>query len=240
MLPVAVGRPCVRSTAWHPALVYVPDHFRPTPADVRDLLAHLDAADLITPTADGLLATFLPLLYEPPGGSPESGEHGRLLGHVARNNRQWQTPAIGEALVIVRGPEAYVSPAWYATKREHGRVVPTWNYITAHLHGTLLVHDDRQWVERNVRALVARHEGRRAEPWAVDDAPADYLAGQLRAIVGVEVRITRIEAKLKLSQNRSKTDVEGAIEGLEAAGDPRSRATAAAMRATEDARNRPE
>src|SRR5262249_44035144 len=154
------------------------------------------------------LATFLPLIYEPPGTSPDAGEHGRLMGHVARNNRQWKTPTTGEALVIVRGPEAYISPAWYATKREHGRVVPTWNYITAHVHGELVVRDDRDWLEANVRALVAHHEGRRPEPWSVDDAPPDYVEGQLRAIVGVEVRIRRIEAKLKLSQNRSKADVE--------------------------------
>ena len=140
--------------------------------------------------------------------------------------------------MIVRGPEAYISPAWYATKREHGRVVPTWNYVTAHLRGTFLAHDDRDWVERNVRALVGRHEDRRPDPWSVDDAPVEYIEGQLRAIVGVEVRISRIEAKVKLSQNRSKADVDGAIEGLEADGDPRSRATAAAMRSAEEARAR--
>ena len=164
--------------------MYVPDHFRPTDADVRELLAHLDAADLITATEDGLLATFLPLIHEPPGASPEAGDHGRLMGHVARNNRQWKTPPIGEALVIVRGPEAYISPAWYATKREHGRVVPTWNYVTAHVHGQLVVHDDRDWVEANVRALVERHEAGRPDPWSVDDAPREYVEGQLRAIVG--------------------------------------------------------
>jgi transcriptional regulator len=218
--------------------VYVPDHFRPTEADVRELLANLDAADLITPTADGLLATFLPLIHEPPGASPEAGEHGRLMGHVARNNRQWKTPATGEALVIVRGPEAYISPAWYATKREHGRVVPTWNYVTAHLHGQFVVHEDRDWIERNVRALVDRHEARRADPWSVDDAPPAYIEGQLRAIVGVEVLITRVEAKLKLSQNRSREDVDGAIAGLEGVGDRRSVATAAAMQAAEDLRER--
>ncbi len=218
--------------------MYVPDHFRPTDDDVRRLLANLDAADLIAPTADGLLATFLPLIFEAPGASPEAGEHGRLMGHVARNNRQWKTPATGEALVIVRGPEAYISPAWYATKREHGRVVPTWNYITAHVHGRLVVHDDRDWIERNVRALVDRHEGTRPEPWSVDDAPVEYIEGQLRAIVGVEVVISRIEAKVKLSQNRSNADVEGAIDGLEGVGDARSLATAAAMRATEDVRGR--
>jgi len=218
--------------------VYVPDHFRPTDDDVRELLVNLDAADLITPTDDGLLATFLPLIHEPPGASAEAGERGRLMGHVARNNRQWRTPATGEALVIVRGPEAYISPAWYATKAEHGRVVPTWNYVTAHIHGVLVVHDDRDWVERNVRALVARHEGRRRDPWSVDDAPADYVEGQLRAIVGVEIRISRIEAKLKLSQNRSTADVDGAIGGLQDVGDPRSTATAEAMRAVEAARRR--
>ncbi len=218
--------------------MYVPDHFRPTDDDVATLLANLDAADLITPTADGLLATFLPLIHEPAGASAEAGEHGRLMGHVARNNRQWKTPVTGEALVIVRGPDAYVSPAWYATKREHGRVVPTWNYVTAHLHGRFAVHEERDWIERNVRALVARHEAGRPEPWSVDDAPERYVEGQLRAIVGVEVVITRVEAKLKLSQNRSKADVDGAIDGLTATGDVRSLEMAALMRTVEDGRER--
>ena len=218
--------------------MYVPDHFRASDGDLRALLDNLGAAELITSTADGLLATFLPLIYEPPGASPESGPAGRLRGHVARNNRQWKTPALGEALVIARGPEAYISPAWYATKAEHGRVVPTWNYVTAHIHGRFIVHDDVAWVEENVRALVERHERRRPAPWSVDDAPPEYVAGQLRAIVGVEVVISRIEAKVKLSQNRSKADVEGAVDGLTAEGDGRSLATAAAMQAAEDARGR--
>jgi len=218
--------------------VYVPDHFRPTDAEVRELLSNLDAAELITVTGDGLLATFLPLIHEPAGASAEAGANGRLMGHVARNNRQWKTPPTGEALVIVRGPEAYVSPSWYATKTEHGRVVPTWNYITAHVHGRFVVHDDLAWVERNVRALVERHEARRAQPWRVDDAPPEYVAGQLRAIVGVEVVISRIEAKVKLSQNRSKADVEGAVAGLRGEGDRRSAATADAMAIAEDRRDR--
>ena len=218
--------------------MYIPDHFRPTDDEVGELLANLDAVELVTATDEGLLATFLPLIHEPPGASPEAGEHGRLLGHVARNNRQWTVPPLDEALVIARGPEAYISPAWYPTKREHGRVVPTWNYITAHIHGRLVVHDDPAWVERNVRALVARHESRRAKPWSVDDAPPEFISGQLRAIVGIEVVISRIEAKLKLSQNRSKADVEGAIDGLEDIGDARSLATAAAMRSIEDGRGR--
>lgn len=201
--------------------MYIPDHFRPTDADVSHLLANIGAADLITATAEGLLATMLPLIYEPhgttdgPGTAEESGGHGRLMGHLARPNRQWKLAPIGEALVIVRGPDAYISPAWYATKQEHGRVVPTWNYITAHLHGRLVVHDDPAWVEENVRALSDRHEAIRPEPWSVDDAPPPYIAGQLKAIVGVEIRVTRIEAKFKLSQNRSIEDVDGAIAGLE-------------------------
>jgi transcriptional regulator len=213
--------------------VYIPDHFRPSDDDVAALLANIAAADLVTSSADGLMATMLPLIYEPPG-PPTAGEHGRLLGHLARPNRQWQLAPIGEALVIVRGPDAYISPAWYATKREHGRVVPTWNYVTAHVHGRLIVHDDPIWVEANVRALTARHEGRRLEPWSVDDAPRRYVDGQLRAIVGVEIAITRVEAKFKLGQNRSVADVDGAIAGLEAGPEP-GWPTATAMR---DARAR--
>ena len=231
--------------------MYVPDHFRPSDAEVASLLAGMGAGELITATHEGLLATLLPLIWEPApdsagaspvvGGDAPAGEPkplGRLQGHVARNNRQWRVPAVDEALVIVRGPDAYISPGWYATKREHGRVVPTWNYVTAHLHGRLVVHDHVEWCERNVRALVARHEGRRAEPWSVDDAPPPYIAGQLRAIVGVEILVTRIEAKTKLGQNRSRDDVYGAIEGLEALGDGPSLATAAAMQAVEDERHR--
>jgi transcriptional regulator len=209
--------------------MYIPDHFRPSQADVDELLAHLGAADLITATSEGLLATMLPLVYEPPGSTLAAGDHGRLLGHVARNNRQWRVPAEDEALVLVRGPDAYISPSWYATKREHGRVVPTWNYVTAHIHGVLTVHDDPEWVETNVRALVARHEGRRAQPWSVDDAPHDYFTGQLKAIVGVEIAITRIEAKFKLSQNRSTDDVDGVIAGLEV---PANESMVDAMRAS--------
>jgi len=210
--------------------MYLPDYFRPSDADVAELLASMGAGELITATGAGILATLLPLIWEPADGSAAAGGRGRLMGHLARKNRQWQEPALGEALVIVRGPDAYISPAWYETKREHGRVVPTWNYVTAHLHGRLVIHDDPAWCERNVRALVERHERGRPEPGSVDDAPPPYIDGQLRAIVGVEVIVSRIEAKSKLSQNRSAADVLGAIAGLEAVGDPGSLATAAVMR----------
>jgi transcriptional regulator len=194
--------------------MYIPRHFAAEPADVRELLENHGAADLVTSTERGLLCTLLPFVHD-----PDAGPNGSLLGHVARNNEQWAVPALGEALVIVRGPDAYISPSWYAAKAEHGRVVPTWNYVTAHVYGTLTIHDDPDWVERLVRRLTARHEQGSARPWSVDDAPVEYIAGQLRAIVGVELSITRVEAKLKLSQNRSAADLDGVVAGLEARGD---------------------
>ncbi len=211
--------------------MYVPKHFAaPDDEAVRDLLRHHGAADLVTSTADGLRATLLPFVVD----EDDAGAPARLLGHVARTNEQWRLPALGEALVIVRGPDAYVSPSWYATKREHGRVVPTWNYVTAHVYGRLVVHDDPDWVESLVRRLTAKHEGHRAEPWSVDDAPPRYVAGQLRAIVGVEVEVTRVEAKWKLSQNRPEADQEGVLSGLDAEPGAGSHAVAAAMRDVRD------
>jgi len=199
--------------------MYVPSHFAAGDAEVRALLDNHGAADLITATDDGLLATFLPFVFD-----PAAGEHGALLGHVARNNDQWRRPPIGDAMVIVRGPDAYISPSWYASKAEHGRVVPTWNYVTAHVYGRLVVHDDPVWLDALVRRLTDRHEQGNPEPWSVDDAPTRFIAGQLRAIVGLELVITRIEAKLKLSQNRPPADIVGVLTGLEAAGDVASAA----------------
>ncbi|MBV9446320.1 MAG: FMN-binding negative transcriptional regulator [Streptosporangiaceae bacterium] len=200
--------------------MYVPAHFAADDATVKELLARHGAADLITLTEDGMLATMLPFVYE-----PSVGDHGALYGHVARNNEQWRKPALGESLAIVRGPDAYISPSWYASKAEHGRVVPTWNYVTAHVYGQLVVHDDPTWVEGVVRRLTIKHEAAKGEPiWSVDDAPRQYIEGQLRAIVGLELLITRVEAKAKLSQNRPPADVEGVIAGLSARGDRRSAA----------------
>jgi len=210
--------------------MYIPAHFAADDAAVRDLLARHGAADLITLTEDGLLATMLPFAYEPAAGE-HGARWGALLGHVARNNDQWRKPALGESLAIVRGPDAYVSPSWYAAKAEHGRVVPTWNYVTAHVYGRLVVHDEPAWVEDIVRRLTAKHEAARlASPgqapqwpvWSVDDAPRNFIEGQLRAIVGLELQITRIEAKAKLSQNRPVTDIPGVVAGLAARGDDRS------------------
>ena len=122
--------------------MHVPAHFAADPQAVRDLLSRPGAANLVTQTSQGLLATFLPFVFD-----PQIGEHGALLGHLARANRQWAEPAIGESLVIIQGPDAYVTPSWYASKAEHGRVVPTWNYSTAHVYGTLAIHDDPEWKE---------------------------------------------------------------------------------------------
>jgi len=189
--------------------MYTPEHFAVDPAEAAVFLARIDAADLVTMTEDGLVATFLPLVF-----APEVGEHGALLGHLARKNPQWQLPAIGEALVIAHGEDAYIHPGWYPSKAEHGRVVPTWNYTTAHVYGELVIHDDPAFVDANVRRLTARQEGRRERPWSVDDAPPAFHEGQLRAIVGVEVRISRVEAKFKMSQNQNDANIDGVIAGL--------------------------
>jgi len=194
--------------------VYTPSHFAADEAAALELLEQVGAADLVTATADGLVATFLPLVFD-----PARGEHGSMLGHVARNNDQWQRPPVGPAMVIAHGPDAYISPSWYASKAEHGRVVPTWNYTTVHVYGQLVVHDDPEWVDALVRRLTERQERGREHPWSVDDAPAAFHAGQLRAIVGVELVVDRIEAKFKLSQNRPEADIDGVVAGLRAEGD---------------------
>ena len=203
--------------------MYVPKHFAADDGVVRDLLVNHGAGNLVTNTGDGLLATLLPFVYD-----PAVGEHGALLGHVARNNEQWKAPALGESLAIMAGPDVYISPSAYAAKAEHGRVVPTWNYVTAHVYGQLVVHDDAAWLEDVVRRLTTKHEAAFEQQWSVEDAPDAFVAGQLRAIVGLELVITRIEAKAKMSQNRSEADVDGVIASLEARGEPES---AAAVRA---------
>lgn len=192
--------------------MYAPPHFVADEGTIAELLARAVTGDLVIATPTGPTATFLPLLYE-----PEVGERGSFLAHLARANDQWRTPALGEALLILHGPDAYVSPSWYPSKAEHGRVVPTWNYLVAHVYGRLVLHDDAAWLESLVRRLTTRHETGQEFPWSVSDAPAPFVAAQLRAIVGVELVIERVEAKAKWSQNRPERDVAGVIAGLEAA-----------------------
>lgn len=189
--------------------MYTPAHFAVSDEAARAFVEGITTGDLVTATDAGLVATFLPLLHDSTGTS-----FGSLAGHVARTNDQWKRPTHGEAMVIARGPDAYVSPSWYLSKAEHGRVVPTWNYATAHVYGRLVVHDDPAWVDALVRRLTDRHESHRENPWTVDDAPAAFVAGQLRAIVGVELVISRVEVKIKMSQNRPDPDVDGVVMGL--------------------------
>ena len=190
--------------------LYIP-HFNQMPEDdVRAFVAGVGVAQVVTVADDGTPdATLLPVLWD--------GD--RLLGHFARANRHWQRITDGApALAVVTGPDAYVSPGWYASKREHGKVVPTWNYSAVHLRGTATVHEDAGFLRDVVTRLTEAHEATRAEPWAVTDAPADYLTKQLRAIVGVELRVAEVEAKAKLSQNRSDDDRAGVASGIAGTG----------------------
>ena len=202
--------------------MYVPSHFAVPPENHAHLLRRGGFAHLVTPSAAGLVSTPLPLLYD--------AERHALLGHVARNNTHWQDLPDAESLAILTGPDAYVSPGYYPSKREHGRVVPTWNYEVLHVHGRLVAHDDVDWLRNLVTRLTDAHEAVRDEPWHVTDAPERFIDGQLRAIVGLELTITRVEGKAKLSQNRSEADQDGVIAGLTATGEPGDAALATAMR----------
>lgn len=189
--------------------MYVAAHFSLPDDQAHGLLAGVGAADLVTVHEHGLVATYLPFLFD-----PTLGAHGALLTHVARNNSQAREPVVGEALVIAHGPDHYVAPGWLPSHAETGQVVPTWNYLTVHAYGTLTVHDDPQWLLDVVSRTTAQHE----RSYSVDQVPEDFVARQLRAIVGIEVRLTRVEAKAKMSQNKSPADVLGIIEGLRGAG----------------------
>lgn len=207
--------------------MYIPRHFSvDDPAEVDSFLAAHPAAQLVTVGPDGAPdATLVPYARD------RSGESERILAHLARANEHWHRIADGgPALLVVSGADAYVSPGWYASKREHGRVVPTWNYSVVHVRGTVRVHDDPDWLLDVVTRLTDLHEGGRAEPWAVTDAPDAYVRGQLKAIVGIEILVERVEAKAKLSQNRSVDDRLGTVAGLEAEPSSGARDVAAAMR----------
>ncbi|MGF0240180.1 FMN-binding negative transcriptional regulator [Rhodococcus sp. IEGM1300] len=183
-------------------------------------------AIVITQGEQGLQATHLPLLL-----NADEGPNGTLYGHFARANPQWKELQNGaEALVIFAGAEAYVSPGFYPSKAEHGKVVPTWNYVAVHAYGTAEVFSDANRLLTLVSALTDRHEGNRAQPWKVADAPADYIDGMLKAIVGFALPIQRLEGKRKLSQNRSAEDIAGVRKGLAASPDVQDQALAHLMR----------
>jgi len=195
--------------------MYTPAAFvEDDPNVIAAFLIEHPMAQLATMTDHGLVATPLPMLYE-----PMADGRGSLVGHVARANRQWaDTLPEVEALAIFTGANGYVSPNWYPAKAEHGKVVPTWNYETVHVRGAFVVHDDAEWNRALVTRLTLHHESQFDVPWAVGDAPSDYIDAMLRAIVGIELRITSIQGKRKLSQNRSPEDIAGTISGLSTVG----------------------
>jgi transcriptional regulator len=202
--------------------MYTPPAFRDD--DIESIRATIRAAhlaNLVTATADGPLATPLPLFLD-----ATEGERGVLYGHLAKANPQWQAAPIGEALAIFMGPDAYVTPSWYATKQETGRVVPTWNYIAVHAYGPVEFFQDPERLLQVVTRLTRRHEQSRPAPWAVGDAPADFIAAQLRGIVGIRIPVTKFEGKRKMSQNRPEADRIGVAAGLAASEKPGDRAVA--------------
>jgi len=199
--------------------MYVPPAFRDDDLDnIRATIRSARLANLVTATTDGPIATPLPLFL-----NETEGERGVLYGHVAKANLQWKASSIGEALAIFMGPEAYVTPSWYATKQETGKVVPTWNYIAVHAHGPVDFFHDPERLLEVVTRLTNIHERPRATPWTVDEAPADYIAAQLRGIVGVRIPVTRFEGKRKMSQNRPEADRTRVAAGLAASEEPRDR-----------------
>ena len=194
--------------------MYTPKQFSVDADSAAEFLSQIQAADLVTVTEEGLLATFLPLLFV-----PEAGEHGALRGHLARKNDQWQRAGVGEALVIVHGEDAYIIRAGIRRRPSTGGSCRRGTTRPLTSTGELVIHDEPEWVDENVRRLTARQESRRAHPWSVDDAPPAFHEGQLRAIVGVELLICRVEAKFKMSQNQKDDNIDGVIAGL--AGDGR-------------------
>jgi transcriptional regulator len=213
--------------------MYTPPAFA---TDDPDIIAGIIRATrlpiLVSAGPAGIEATHLPLMYQ-----PDPAPHGRLVGHLSRANRQWHALRDGAAVMaIFQAHDFYVSPGWYETKRETGKVVPTWNYEAVHLHGTIEIVEDAVRLREIVTALTDRHEATRSEPWHVADAPADYLAAQFKGIVGVVMTVASVIAKRKLSQNRPAADRLGVIAGLEEAGD---REAASLMRVLEEPADRP-
>ncbi len=209
--------------------MYTPPAFADTdPAHLFDFIDAHPLATLVSASVAGeIQATHLPLLLE-----RAAGTQGVLLGHLARANPQHrQLAGGGAALVIFAGPDAYVTPQWYASKGEHGRVVPTWNYVAVHARVAPCVIEDAGWLRAHVEALTDRHEAGRERPWKVNDAPADYVDAQLRGIVGLELAITALEGKWKMSQNRPDADIAGVVAGLSASPDPQAREVAAIVAA---------
>lgn len=199
--------------------MYQPPHFREERLEIQHALIRAHPLGLlISPGEDGLLANPVPFLLD-----AAAAPKGVLRAHLARANRQWQALAAGQpALVVFQGVDTYITPSWYETKKETGKVVPTWNYAIVQVRGPVRVIEDREWLRRQITALTAEHESSRSEPWAVTDAPEDFVEAQLKGIIGIEMTIETIEGKWKVSQNRPLADRIGVTAGLAAEADPRA------------------
>lgn len=200
--------------------MYLPRHFAEERVEVlAAFIREHPLATLVTSDGTEMVASHLPMLWD-----PDPAPYGTLTGHVARPNPQARVS--GDALAVFLGPEAYVSPSWYPSKREHGRAVPTWNYVAVHAYGAIEIVDDPAWLLAFVTRLTAEHERALPEPWHPGDAPESFIARMLKGIAGIRIPVRRLEGKWKLGQNRPDADQVGAVAGLEARGDPKSVALA--------------
>ena len=202
--------------------MYLPAHFQEDRIEVlHQLIRNHPLGMLVTLTATGLEANHIPFMVD------AAGPFGTLRGHVARANPVWKDFSNQvEAMVVFQGPDAYISPSLYASKKEHGKVVPTWNYAVVHAYGAIKVVDDAEWMRPLLERLTDRHEAPRAAPWKVGDAPEDFLQTTMRAVVGIEIPISRLMGKWKVSQNRSKADRDGVAAGLGESADENAQAMA--------------
>ena len=209
--------------------MYVPAHFREERPDVlAAAIRDIQLATLVTAGPDGLVASHVPMVLK----ESESGLE--LHSHVARPNGHWRAAGGGqESLAIFQGPQSYITPSWYESKRRHGKVVPTWTYIAVHASGPLAAVNDEEWIARHLDDLTRANEEARPAPWAVTDAPAEFIANLSRAIVGLVLKVESLEGAWKLNQHRPEDDRIGTIQGLETAAGPGSPAVAAAMRERE-------
>ncbi len=206
--------------------MYCPAHFEEDrPEVLRELMARQPLATLVRTCADGLVADHIPLLHREDGS-----RFGRLLGHVARANPLWQAAASEEMLLVFQGAQGYVSPNWYASKAVDGRVVPTWNYAVVHVHGRLRAIEDAAGITGIVTALTNTHEAAQPHPWQVTDAPAEHTARLIANIVGIEIRITRMSGKWKVSQNQPAANRASLVDALTATGSSEAAAMAALVK----------
>ena len=202
--------------------MYLPPAFRDEELpSLHQTMRDARLANFVTSTAEGLMASPLPLFL-----AADEGPYGTLYGHLARANTQWKLPPAGDAMALFMGPDAYISPAWYPSKAEHHRVVPTWNYVAVHAYGAVEFFDDADRLLDVVSRLTTLHETGSKTPWSVSDAPKEFIAAQLRGIVGLRMPITRIDGKRKMSQNRSVEDRAGVVAGLNASERPSDRVVA--------------